>query len=501
MEAFTEALQVVINRHDILRTAIVWEGLDEPVQVVWRDATLPVTKLTIESDDVAMALQQQFDSSHTRMDVRRAPMIEAYQAADPNENRWLLCLLIHHLCNDHTTLELLMAEVQAYLLGQTDHWVKPLPFRNFVAQACLGRDRDAQAAYFHEQLADIDTPSAPFGLLDVQGGGQHIGDLHVPVDDGLSQRLRHQARLLSVSTASLFHLAWGLVVRATTGGDDVVFGTVLFGRMAAGEGADRMLGMFLNTLPLRLSLGDAPVKEVVRDTHTRLAELLEHEHGSLALAQQCSGMASQTPLFSSLLNYRYQTGTVQLLLEHSQIDIVFSEERTNYPISVSVNDYVGQGFSLDVQVDNRIGCERIGMMMVTALSALADALESHPAMLVQSLNLLPAAERQQVLYGLNQTDTAYPEAGLCIHQRFEQQVVRQPDAIAVIDAHQQLSYQALNEQANQLAHWLVELGVRPDSRVAVSLERSCELVVALVAILKAGGKLMCRWIRGIRQSG
>ncbi|MEI8632654.1 condensation domain-containing protein [Vibrio sp. PP-XX7] len=105
LNAFTDALQSVIKRHDILRTSLVWEGVDEPLQVVWQDAQLYVETLVIDTDDVAMALQQRFDPKVTRMNIHRAPMIEAYQVFDPGNNRWLLCLLMHHLCMDHTTLE------------------------------------------------------------------------------------------------------------------------------------------------------------------------------------------------------------------------------------------------------------------------------------------------------------------------------------------------------------------------------------------------------------
>ncbi|QPB24390.1 condensation domain-containing protein [Rhizobium sp. 007] len=123
----------------------------------------------------------------------------------------------------------------------------------------------------------------------------------------LNDRLRQQARRLGVSLASLCHLAWGQVVARASGREQVVFGTVLFGRMHAGAGADRALGLFINTLPVRLDLDGTGVEASVRTTHARLSELLAHEHASLALAQRCSGVAAPAPLFSALLNYRHNT--------------------------------------------------------------------------------------------------------------------------------------------------------------------------------------------------
>ncbi|MCI0998351.1 condensation domain-containing protein, partial [Pseudomonas corrugata] len=132
------------------------------------------------------------------------------------------------------------------------------------------------------------------------------------------------------------------------GRDDVVFGTVLMGRMQGGEGADRALGMFINTLPLRVNLGQAAVRAGVRATHGRLTALLGHEHASLALAQRCSGVAAPTPLFSALLNYRH-TDANQAPSAWSGIEVLSGEERTNYPLMLSVDD-LGEGFSLTVQV-------------------------------------------------------------------------------------------------------------------------------------------------------
>ncbi|MBF9000412.1 non-ribosomal peptide synthetase [Vibrio nitrifigilis] len=491
LDAFLSGLQAVINRHDILRTAVAWQGLNQPMQVVWREAKMPIQTLSFDQqsqatgESVAECFQRHFDPATTRIELSAAPLIHAYRVYDQQEQRWLLCLLIHHLINDHTTLELLVEEVFAHIDGRTDQLLEPVPFRQFIGQIERRRDADREREYFTAQLADIDEPCAPFGLLNVQNSAQDIEQSTTYIDSASAVQLRQLAKQHNVSTASMFHLAWSMVLRAATGRHDVVFGTVLFGRMGAGINSDRTLGMFLNTVPLRLTLADQSASQLVAMTHQALAELLDYEHASLIMTQQCSGVAAQTPLFTSLLNYRYQGGSDAQAKILDRIDLVFSAEQTNYPISLDINDHASGEFSFDLHVDRTIGCERVAIMLNNAIEQLVDALANSSE---NSFNpsILAVAERTQVLEGFNQTERDYP-TDTCIHHRIEQTAAHYANDIAVVDEDKQLTFAEFNAQANQLAHWLVQQGVTPDSRVGVSLDRSCELVVALVAILKAGG--------------
>nr|WP_225040589.1 non-ribosomal peptide synthetase [Rhizobium sp. T1473]MCA0807242.1 amino acid adenylation domain-containing protein [Rhizobium sp. T1473] len=227
----------------------------------------------------------------------------------------------------------------------------------------------------------------------------------------------------------------------------------------------------------------------MRTTHARLSELLAHEHASLALAQRCSGVAAPAPLFSALLNYRHNTpaamagsGTDDGL---SGVEWLGGQERTNYPLTLSVEDS-GEALGLTAQVVEPISADRVCGYMQQALEALSEALEQAPDRPVRALDILPSDERTYLLEELNRTDADYP-SDLCIHELFEQQVRRTPEAVALVHEGEALSYGELNARANRLAHHLIGLGVRPDDRVAICVERSPAMVVGLLAILKAGG--------------
>ncbi|MGY4306614.1 amino acid adenylation domain-containing protein [Bradyrhizobium sp. USDA 4369] len=487
LDGFVSALNAVIARHDILRTAVLWEGLPEPVQVVWRQAAVAVEEVELDpaAGEASSQLQARFDPRHCRLDVRQAPLLRAIVARDPRSGHWLLQLLFHHLAGDNSALAIMLDEIEAHVAGESARLPAPVPFRRFVAQARLGVSAAEHEAFFRRMLGDIEEPTAPFGLADVQGDGSGIAEVRQELPAELSRRLRGCARALGVSAASLFHLAWGQVLARSCGRGDVVFGTVLFGRMQGGEGSDRTLGMFINTLPLRLRIDDAGAADAVRAVQGLLAELLRHEHAPLALAQRCSGVPAPAPLFSSLLNYRHSAdGDVQDRVAWEGVEILHAEERTNYPLSLSVDD-LGDGFALTAQVQHAVAPERVCAFMVTALSGLAAALEGAPATAVRRIDVLPAAERARVLEEWNATAAAYPH-DQCVHELFEAQVERTPEAIAVVHEGRRLSYAELNAQANRLAHHLRERGVKPDDRIAILLERSIELIVAELAALKCG---------------
>ncbi|MCK9815709.1 amino acid adenylation domain-containing protein [Pseudomonas sp. MAFF 302046] len=488
LEAFTQALQAVVERNDILRTAVFWDGLEEPVQVVLRQATLHVEAVQVRASggDVLEQLLTRFDPRHFRLDLAQAPLIRLYHAWDKAQQRVVALLLFHHLVMDHVGLEVLQQEVQACLLDRADQLAAAVPYRNYVAQTRLGMGEQEHEAFFGEMLGDIDEPTLPFGLAQVQGDGRDIEEAQQALGEPLNQRLRTQARQLGVSAASLVHLAWAQVLGAVSGQDHAVFGTVLFGRMQGGEGAERALGVFINTLPLRVDLGDQGVRTALLATHARLARLLAHEHAPLALAQRCSGVAPPTPLFSALLNYRHSAVGSAPSTEASGawqgMHLLKAEERSNYLLTLSVDD-LGHDFMLSVMAGCGIGAQRVADYMHAALENLVQALEQAPERAISHLSILSTAERRQLLVQFNASTRDFPREQT-VHRLFEAQAQLRPQAVAAVHGSESLSYAELNQRANRLAHHLLDLGVQPGDNVALLLPRSFELLLGQLAISK-----------------
>jgi len=484
LEKYLEATQMVVNRHDILRTAVLYEYLSTPAQVVWRRAPLSITELRLDPSNgpIVNQLKQKLDPRQHRIDIAQAPLMR-FTIAQDVDGRWILAGLHHHLISDHTTGDTLFVENKAFMNDQGHTLPAPQPFRNLIAQARLSHTQEEHERFFKEMLKDINTPSLPFGLKDVYGRGDNVTS-YQPLSQDLSSRLRRQAKQLGVSVASLCHLAWAQVLSRTSGEDRVVFGTVIFGRMNSGQGSDSAMGVFINTLPLRVDLTGTSRKSVLQ-THERLASLLDHEHASLVLAQRCSSVPHGTPLFSAILNYRHNTTPSDTASVTDGIEYLEGQDHTTYPISISVEDY-GVSLGLTADVIQPFSPTRICGYMQQSLESLVSVLENSPDSPIQELNILPEDEQELLLRTWNTTQQDYP-ANLCIHHLFEQQVERTPQAIALVFNDQSITYTELNERANRLAHHLIRLGVQPDSLVAICVHCSFDMIVGVLAVLKAGG--------------
>ncbi|PHQ52957.1 hypothetical protein BLA24_05270 [Streptomyces cinnamoneus] len=493
LDAFLNAMQRVVDRHDIYRTAVVWDGLREPVQVVLRHADLPVEEVVLAPDGPQPA-DQLLAAGGAWIELDRAPLLRVSVAAEPGTGRWLALLRIHQLIRDHTTQEVLLGELWALLSGNEDSLPQPLPFREFVAQARLGVSRDEHERYFADLLGDVTETTAPYGLLDVHGDGASVQRAQLWTDDALAARVREVARSSAVSPATVFHLAWARVLGVLAGRDDVVFGTVLFGRMNAGAGADRVLGPFINTLPVRVRLDGRGVGEALSAMRGQLADLLAHEHAPLALAQRAGAVPAGSPLFTSLFNYRHSglvpqepgtepeppAGADDAFAGISQL---MSRERTNYPVAVSVDD-LGEGFRLTVDAVAPADAAQVCALLHTGLDHLVTALEQAPDERLDAVDVLDDAERHRVVAEWNRTDREV--AAKTFPALFAAQVARSPRSTALVRGAHELSYAQLDERANRLARLLIGQGIGPESVVAVMLPRSVELAVAFLAVLKAG---------------
>ncbi|TMQ85242.1 amino acid adenylation domain-containing protein, partial [Actinomadura soli] len=488
LDEFARALQQVVDRHDIYRTGVVWEGLSEPVQVVLRNAELAVVEeeLDVRSSDPAAMAEALLAVTGSAMDLSRAPLMDLH-ITEMADGRWLGVVRMHHMVEDNLGIDLLMQELRAILAGQADQLPPALPFRNFVAQA-REISRADHERFFAELLGDVTEPTAPFGQLDVLQDGTDAVSALVPVPDEVVVDLQQVAQRLGVSPATVLHVAWARVLATLSGRDDVVFGTVLSGRMNAGTGADRVLGPFINTLPVRLRTGRVGVRAAIEQMRTQLAALLQHEHAPLAVAQQASGIVGNTPLFTSLFNYRHASlasdDSAQRAVEGVQT--VFGQERTNYPLSVAVNDDGPAGLSFSVVAIDPIDPQAVGNLLRIAVTNLVDALLGGEDSALTAVEILDPAERERLIVEWNNTGSGSGVPDVTVGGLFEGRVAAAPGAVAVLEGDVETSYAELDARAAGLVGVLAGLGVGRGSVVGLCLPRGVDVVAAVLAVWRVG---------------
>ncbi|KAF9342370.1 hypothetical protein BGX26_007678, partial [Mortierella sp. AD094] len=338
LDRYLAAFQKVIDRHDIYRTAFIWEGLSRPAQVVLRHAPLPITKISLDpaNGPVSEQLATQFDSREFRINLTQAPLIRVVLAQE-SDGRWILLQLVHHIIDDQHSRTQIQYEIQALLEGQGEKLKAPQPFSDFIAQTRSGPSADDHKLFFSKMLAEIDTPAIPFGLSDVGHSNLDVIESQIMLPQDLNDRLRSHADRMKVSVARICHLAWAVAIAKVSGQERVVFGTVISLRQYAGPSGSAM-GPLINTLPIRIDVDEAGVEESLYKIKTNISTLIEHKHASLTLAQRCSGVPSGTPLITSLLNFRRSPTKTSDDPNVAHTEILKLHERTTYQISLNIDD-------------------------------------------------------------------------------------------------------------------------------------------------------------------
>ncbi|MBF1988706.1 MAG: amino acid adenylation domain-containing protein, partial [Fischerella thermalis M58_A2018_009] len=493
--AFHRAWQQVLNRHSILRTCFLWEGLKEPVQVVHRQVKLPFVHQDWRHLS-SVAQQEQIEAFLPSdrcqgFNLTVAPLMRLL-LIQLTDHSYHFIWSSHHLLLDGWSVPLIFQEVLAFYKtfaqGQTLFLPSPRPYRDYIVW--LQQQNLFEAETFWRQTLKGFT--APTKI------GENQNNQQTSTDNYKEQQLRLQASTTAalqslaqkhqLTLNTLVQGAWALLLNRYSGEADVLFGVTVSGRPAALPKAESMVGLFINTLPFRVEVDpEAFLLPWLKQVQVQQVETRQYEYSPLVEIQGWSEVNRGLPLFESILVF--ENYPVDISLSEPGLDLAIknfrSIEQTNYPLTLSV--IPGRELLLTIAYNEgeRFAAATIERML-GHLATLLNTMVANPQQRLKELSLLTAAEKQQLLVEWNSTKSDYPQ-DLCIHQLFEAQVERTPDAVAVVFADQQLTYGELNCRANQLAHELQKLGVGPEVLVGVCVERSLETVIAILAILKAGG--------------
>jgi amino acid adenylation domain-containing protein len=493
-ESFRRAWQAVLDRHPVLRTAFVTEDLKEPLQVVRPRVDVPW--MSEDWRDVPPAEQDvrlgTLSTDHrTRPFTLDRPPLMRMALVRLAETKFKFFWTFHHVLLDGWSVAMVLREVELFYgglrQGREAALPRPRPFRDLIAWF-KKQDPSAAESYWRNVLEGFETPT-PLGI-DVRPGTnarkQEFGTERLEICAPKTAKLQAFARRHNLTLNTVVQGAWAILLSRYGGTEDVVYGATSSGRPADLPGSESMVGLFITMLPVRARVSEqSSVLSLLKGLQGQLVNQREYEYAPLVDIQGWSEVPRATPLFESA--FVFENFPVQPFSDAREAGLSVREDapssRSNYPLMVVVAP--GEKLSMRVDYDaSRFRAETVERMLAH-FGRLLEETVANPDGRVSELSMLSEPERVQ-LEAWNDTAAVYSHEGP-VHQLFEMQAARTPDAVAVAGPAGQLTYRALNARANQLARYLTGRGVGPEIRVALCLSRSVDLLVGVLGIMKAGG--------------
>lgn len=494
VEALQAAWRRVVDRHAVLRTAFLWEGLDEPLQVVRRQTDPPWTVLDWQAappDEVVERLQALLREDRIRgFDVTQAPLMRmTLIRRAPEEHRFVWSF--HHLLLDGWATALVINEVftiyAALVRGTVPSLPHVPPYHDYIAWL-QQQDLGDVKRFWTEQLQGFTAPtSLPIDQPTLHADTAHYVQQEVTMDASTTESLRALARAHRLTLNTVLQGAWALIVSRYSGEEDVLYGTTVSGRPAALRGVEQMIGPFINTLPVRVAVsGEKRLIPWLAEVQAQQVALRQYEHTPLVEIQKWSEVSGQQALFESLLvveNYPLDAAAPADTAGIQIIDVDYAEQ-SNYPLALLAVPGSTMRF-IAVYDTARFEAAAIGRLLGHLRQMLA-AFATDPTRRLADYTMLTDAEYRRIVHTWNDTQADYPHTA-CIHHLIEAQAARTPEAVAVVAADETLTYATLNRRADRLARRLCRQGVEPEVCVGLCAERSVAMVVGILGILKAGG--------------
>ncbi|MET8847907.1 non-ribosomal peptide synthase/polyketide synthase [Amycolatopsis sp. NPDC004625] len=489
--ALAAAWQRVVDRTPVLRTRLVWTGVEEPVQVVERTATLPVTHhdwRDLGPADRETALEQALAADRAvPFDLTRAPLTRLTIAALPGDEVDLVWTSHHVLFDGWSSAQVFAEACEQY--AATSAGVQPAlvtrrPYRDYLGWLA-GRDQAAADAFWRDTLAGFEAPTAlPYDRPPAEAHQSRSTDsVRTELAPAATLRLREFARTHGLTVNTVVQGVWALLLALHSGDRDVVFGTTVSGRPADLTGVETMIGLFINTIPTRVRVdGSRPVAQWLGQLQAAQSEARDHDFVSLARLRPLSDVAAGQNLFASMVVFENYPISEPATAGAPRVVEVASADATNFPLCLRAS--LEESLALDLAYDPALFDAATVTAMTDRLVLLLDAVTADAGRLLARVPWTDAAERARVLADAHGRSAAGTPSTVPV--LFADQVRRHPDAPAVLAGDRTLTYTELDERANHLAGRLAGLGVAAEDRIGLLLEPSVDHVVAELAVLKAG---------------
>ena len=491
LTALRQAWNNAVKRHAILRTAIHWQDQEHPVHVVFRSVDLPWEThdwRALTAERCAEAFDEFLIQDRQRgFRLQTAPLCRCTLIHE-TDSRLRFCWSSHHLILDGWSTASLLKEVfEDYVslasTGRLAHASAAPNFREYI-EWLHRRPRDENEAFWRTELRGFRAPTR-LPVTSRHSAGEAIQHAQtLQLDESLTSQLQAIVRTHRLTLNVLLRGVWAILLSRYSGSDDVVFGVTVSGRPPELEGIESMAGVFINTIPVRLRIpAEQSLLSWLGEVHAAQAVMEQHAYSSLIDIQKWSDIPAGTPLFDALMVFENFPVSGPRNVESGAVDIqdVRSYSESSYPLTLIVVPESRLGIRLSY--DARRFAHKTIEQMLGHITTLLTSFVDEPTRACKAF--YQGAARPEELSSLPIV-IAHSDNRL-VHQWFEARVAAHPNATAVVYEDHSLTYGELNAKANQVAHYLLALGVRPDQLVALCVERSLEMVIGLLGILKAGG--------------
>ena len=493
---FERAWQLLVERHSALRTLFVWKNRKQSVQVVRKKVNLPWSNLDwrmFPQQEQKIRLNSFLDSDRKQgFELDKAPLMR-FALIRVADETYEFVWSFHHLLVDGWSWPIIFKELfalyESIQNGQQLYLASSRPFRDYI-NWLQQQDLAGAKAFWQQNLEGF---TAPTPLIVERSIGQsshqqqNIDVRSQYLSAETTTTLKSFAQQHHLTLATLVQAAWGLLLSRYSGESDVVFGTTVSGRPPSLSGVESMVGLFINTLPARLKIPEkTDLLTWLRLLQQEYIEREQYSYTPLVDIQGVSEVPRNQLLFESIVvfeNYPVNA-TLQQLPGNLSIGELQDKGQTNYPLTLLA--IPGEEMTVKIYYDRQRFDANIIDRMAGHFLTLLEGITVNPHRTAGELPLLTPAEQDLLLVEWNATSPAHP-INRCIHQLFEEQVEKTPQALAMVYENQQLTYEELNQQANKIAHYLQRFGVKPDVPVGICVERSLAAAIAILGTLKAGG--------------
>jgi amino acid adenylation domain-containing protein len=493
--SFERSWRKVSERHAVLRTSFRWEGLQQPIQDVYNQIDLPVAQfdwrsLPVSEQEERLRLFLQTDEQ-LGFELTRAPLmrLNLFRLAEAD---YRFVWSSHHALLDGRSRLLVLKELfafyEAYCHGRELTLERPRPYRDYIDW--LQEQNFAKAeTFWRAWLKDFTTPTPVIVTPGPERPPSHdqYEELRTALSQSVTHDLQSTAQRYELTLNTLVQGAWALLLSRYCDEDDIVFGVTRAGRHSTLPEAESMVGLFINTVPVRVRLvPEMSLLAWLKGLRAQHIALREFEHTSLMKIHEWSETPRGVQLFDSLVVFEnYQLNSVLQGLGGDWRNREFQLfERTNYQLTIA--GYAGPELSLKISYNRRHSDEGMITRMLGHLRTLLEGIAADPLRPLSSLEILTPAERNQILLEWNETRIDYQQES-CLHELFEAQARRTPEAVAIVCEEEEISYGELNRMGDKLARFLRQKGVTTDQRVGLLMERSVDMIVGQLGVLKAGG--------------